>query len=241
MLRHADPRVKLLAILLLSAAALYFSRPAALAILALASMLLAPALGADLPAFAKRLRGLLTLFALAALVQAIFVRQGRPLLVWGNFVLLYEQGLSRGAATALRFAVLLLAMAVMSAENPRRVIQGLVQLRLPYVFVFMLSTALRFLPFFSESFRDALTAIQLRGLVLQELNLSKKLKLYSHLLLPVVADAVIKAQELAIAMQLRGFGAYSKRTSLLTLRLRGTDYALATLLLSAFVCAVILY
>jgi len=241
MLKHADPRVKLLAVLLLSAAALYFSRPAALALLALAALLLALILGADLPAFVRRLRGLLALLALAALAQVIFVRQGPVLLSLGNFALLYEQGLTRGLATALRFTVLLLAMAIMSAENPRRIMQGLVQLRLPYIFVFMLSTALRFLPFFGESFRDALTAIQLRGLVLQELTLPRKLKLYSHLLLPVVADAVIKAQELAIAMELRGFGAYPMRTSLFTLRWRGRDYALATLLLLAFICAMIFY
>lgn len=241
MLKHTDPRIKLLAVLLLSAAALYFNRPQNLALLTLAALLLALSFGAHLFTFIQRFRSLLGLLAMAALAQIIFFRQGQPLLYWGDFVFIYGQGLSRGLATAERFAVLLLAMAIISAENPRRVIQGLVQLRLPYVFVFMLSTALRFLPFFSESFRDALTAIQLRGLVLQELALPRKLKLYVNLLLPVVADAVIKAQELAIAMELRGFGAYPTRSSLFTLRLRGRDYALSALLLFSFICAIILY
>ena len=241
MLKQADPRVKLLAMLLLSAAAIYFSRPAALLLLLTFSLLLAWALGAHLPVFAQRFRGLLVLLTLAALAQMIFFRHGQPLLCAGDFVLLYEQGLYRGLAAAERYAVLLSAMAIMAAENPRRLIQGLVQLRLPYVFVFMLSTALRFLPFFAESFYDALTAIQLRGLVLQELSLPRKLKLYGYLLFPVLADAVIKAQELAIAMELRGFGAYSKRSSLFTLRWRSFDYALAALLLCASIYAIILY
>ncbi|MCL1816058.1 MAG: energy-coupling factor transporter transmembrane protein EcfT [Clostridiales bacterium] len=241
MLKHTDPRVKLLALLLLSAAALYFSRPQALALLVLASLLLALVLGANLFVFARRFGGLLALLALVALAQAVFFRQGQPLLYVGDMALLYEQGLWRGLAAAMRFVVLLLSMAIMAAEKPRRVIQGLVQLGLPYVFVFMLATALRFLPLFAESFHDALIAIQLRGLVLQELNLPRKLKLYSHLLLPVVADAIIKAQELACAMELRGFGAYPTRTSLFRLEWRGRDSALMILLLFLFVYALFLY
>lgn len=52
----------------------------------------------------------------------------------------------------------------------------------------------------------------------------------SYLLLPTVAEAIIRAQELAITMEAHGFGALPKRTSLFTLRLRARDVTALALL-----------
>ena len=102
----------------------------------------------------------------------------------------------------------------MAGENSRRVIAGLTQIGVPYMFAFMMMTALRFIPEFGAVFADALVSIQLRGVELKKVPLGRKLRLYGYLLLPVTADAVVKSQDLAIAMEARGFGAQKKADKL---------------------------
>src|SRR5699024_6681825 len=102
---------------------------------------------------------------------------------------------------------------VMVEENSRKVIVALTQMGIPYTFSFMLLTALRFLPLFRSAFSNALMAIQLRGIELNKIPWNKRFYFYSSLILPVVAGAVISAQQLATVMESRGFGALPKRTS----------------------------
>jgi energy-coupling factor transport system permease protein len=119
----------------------------------------------------------------------------------------------------------------MAGENSRRVITGLTQIGIPYMFAFMMMTALRFIPDYSRAFSDALVSIQLRGIELKKVPFGKKLRLYGYLLLPVTADAVVKSQDLAIAMEARGFGSYKKRTSYTHLTMLAKDWAVFIILL----------
>ncbi|HBG00356.1 MAG TPA: hypothetical protein DDW87_02110 [Firmicutes bacterium] len=55
--------------------------------------------------------------------------------------------------------------------------------------------------------------------------------MYGDLVLPVVADAIVKAQNLAIVMEARGFGALPRRTTYLNVSMTPGDWLLALLLL----------
>ena len=214
-MKAADPRVKLLWTLLCTTGALLFVRPWWMLGLGLFTLGGALLLGADLPSLVRRLKGLLPVFALLFLVQVLFT----------------ANGMLRGMTMAMRLAVLLCAASVMARENSRRVIAALTKMGVPYLFSFLLLTALRFLPFFREAFSDAMTAIQLRGIDPRALPIRKKFRLYGRLVLPVVADAVVKAQNLAIVMEARGFGALPKRTSYLNVAMTAGDWLLTLLLL----------
>lgn len=240
-LGKADPRVKLLAILLTTTLALLFQSVWWMVGLTAITLVLALLLGADLMGFFKKFRAFLSLILLLVVVQLVFVREGNPLLVIGNFTLVTDLGLVRGVATGLRFFIILCAAGVMAAENYRRVVQGLVQLHVPYTFAFMLSIALRFLPLFGEEFSDSVTAIQLRGIELKEVKWRRRMSLYGHLLLPVVAGAVIKSQDLATAMEARGFRAKKQRTSYLHLTLTALDWTLLVALVLAAAAALWCY
>jgi len=113
---------------------------------------------------------------------------------------------------------------VFTLTTSRCMIQGMVQLKLPYEFAFMASVALRFLPVFTEEFRDAVTAIQLRGVDLKKIRLREKLGIYAAILTPTIYGAVDKAQKLSYAMELRAFRAYPKRTSRFVLHMGAADY-----------------
>ncbi|MFA5675951.1 MAG: energy-coupling factor transporter transmembrane component T [Christensenellales bacterium] len=231
-MKTLDPRIKLFSVIIITSLALYYRRPLWMLILSVSAFFMTVMLGADFAAFFKRIRRFFGLLLMISLLQIIFVRTGEPLLTVNGFALIYGDGLSRGVSVSLRFFVIICSAAVMAGENSRRVVASLIKLKMPYTFVFMIMITLRFVPVFAESFSDAITSVQLRGIELKKVKLGKRIRLYSHLLLPVVADSVIKSQELSIAMEARGFGAMKKRTAYINVRLALCDYIVLALLIT---------
>lgn len=237
-MRTLDPRVKLFFVTAAASLALLYKDTVQMLVLSAAVFIGAVLLGADLRSFFARLRRFLALIAGIAVLQAVFFRTGEPVIGLGNFPLLTQDGLSRGITTGMRLFVILCSASVMASENSRRVLQGLIQMRVPYMLCFMASTALRFLPSFSQDFSDALVSMQLRGIELRKVPARKRLKVFSSLLLPVIAGAVVKSQDLAAAMETRGFGAMKTRTSYDELQMRAADWIALILLALAFSAAV---
>ena len=71
-----------------------------------------------------------------------------------------------------------------------------------------------------------ITAIQLRGLDFEKVPTGKKIRIYSYLIMPMIASVIGKAQDLAIAVEMRGFRAFPYRTSFRMLRFAPKDYIL---------------
>ncbi len=222
-MKNCDPRVKLLAIMLLTSLCILYTDILWMSGVALVSILFCVTFGADYKLLWNKLKRFVTLLIGVCILQIIFVRTGEPIFEINGFVLVFSDGLLRGGTMALRFFVLISSAAIMAGENSRKVIASLSKMKLPYTFSFMIMITLRFIPFFSESFSDALTSLQLRGIELEKVRFTKKVKLYGHLLFPVVADAIIKSQDLSMAMEARGFRAMRRRTSYIDVRLNVRD------------------
>lgn len=237
---NTDPRVKLLWVLLCTTGGLMFFRPGWMLGAGLFTLAGTLAFGADLDILLGRIRRFLPILSFVLVIHILFVQTGTAFLVLKGFPLVTSDGIMRGVTALLRFFVILCCAAVMAGENSRRVLAALTKLKVPYLFAFQLMIALRFIPVFTSSFSDALTALQLRGVELESLPLRRKLRLYADLLLPVVADAVVKSRVLAVVMEARGFGAFDRRTSYLEIRMAPRDWALVSVLLglgiTAFAC-----
>lgn len=229
-----DPRIKLIFILLATTCSLVISNVWYQLLIAAITFMFTLVFRGDLFGLFKRLKHFVQLILFVVLMQMIFQRQGEALIVIRNITVLTVEGLNESLKMCLRFFTIFACAAIMAAQSNRFLIQALIQMKVPYLFAFMLSTALRFLPYFSESYVDSMTSIQLRGLDIKKVPLTKKIKVYSYLLFPNVADAVVKSQDLSIAMTARGFGAYKKRTSLYYLKLRGWDYGMLAIILIIF-------
>ena len=206
-----DPRVVFLFVFLLSTASVILREALLLAPVLLSAMIAALCARAPVGRVLRRLAGLwVTLVSVTAL-QALF--NGDTM-----------HGLLAGAAVLERLVILMLGGAMLAAYPGHALVQGMLQLRLPYQLAYMVSIGLRFVPQFSESFRDSLTAMQLRGVDLRRLKLKTRLKIYTYLLMPTIATGALRAQKLAMAMELRGFGAFEKRSSYATLHMRTGDW-----------------
>lgn len=224
-MKAPDPRTMLLIAACFSTMGVLIQQTLLLLCVFVCCVLFAMILRADLIILVKRLKGLLGLIVFVALMQSIFSGYGESVVSIGGVKVLTTGGLLMAANTLLRMGTVIASAAIFTLTTSRMMIQGLIQLKVPYEIAFMASVALRFLPVFSEEFRDTLTAIQLRGVNIKSIPLREKLKIYGSIIMPVTYGAVDRAQKLSYAMELRAFRAMPRRTSRITLKMRGADYA----------------
>ena len=224
-MKRPDPRIMLLIAACFSTMGVLIETTWLLAAVFAFVVLFSAALGAQMMMLVRRLRGLLAFIIVIALLQSVFNPTGETLVRIGSVNIVTTGGLLMAASTLLRIGTVIASASIFTLTTSRHMIQGLVQLKVPYELAFMASVALRFLPVFTEQFRDAVTAIQLRGVDLKKTRLREKIGLYAVIITPTIYGAVDKAQKLSYAMELRAFRAYPKRTSRFLLHMGAADYA----------------
>ena len=176
-----------------------------------------------------RFKRLLQILLLITLLRSFFTPTGIVLLSVWDVPILTTGGLAMGILVSLRLIIFIVGASMLTIYPPRKLIQGMVQLRMPYEIAYMVSIGIRFVPQLAEELKDSLTALQLRGIVIEELKLKKRLSLYVYLLLPAVVGSLHHAKELAMSMEMRAFRAMSARTSYFSLSLNKWDIILLAL------------
>lgn len=223
-----DPRTKLVIVLCLSTLAIVSKNTLFLFIVTLIALFTAKLFHIKISRNLKKIKRLIYMLLIIALVQSIFT-EGEALLSIGQIKVLTITGIEKGTQFILRMAIVIFSAAIISTSNSREIIQGLVQLKLPYEIAFMAALGIRFLPMIREEIKDSLTAIQLRGVDIKKIPIKERLNLYSYLFTPILAGTMLKAERLSIAIEMRGFRAYDKRTSHFVLKLKKIDYLIMAL------------
>jgi energy-coupling factor transport system permease protein len=90
---------------------------------------------------------------------------------------------------------------------------GLVRVGMPYRFAFVIFMALRFLPIIQQEVDAVRSAHAIRGRAVKS-QLSHRFRLWQRYLFTVIVNGLRKAENTAIAIESRGFGAYPDRTFL---------------------------
>jgi energy-coupling factor transport system permease protein len=72
-----------------------------------------------------------------------------------------------------------------------------------------------------------------RGLELEKGSFMKKIRNYIPILIPLIICAIRRSIELAEALESRAFGAANKRTPVMTLKMKPSDYAVIVLTLAS--------
>ena len=208
------------------------SLSALMAIAALTLLILAA--GGVRPARAIGLvHNLLKLIFILFIIQCVFNRSGDPLLTVGSFSLLTTGGFHMAAMVSLRLLIILLSALLVMTGEPRDYLQALIQIKVPCEIAFMVLAALRFLPLLREEAADALSAVQMRGCRLKKQSLRKTASIYISILIPIVAGAIRRSEQMSIAMEARAFRAQPKRTTLRRLVMKKARLALSGHLLAA--------
>lgn len=160
-------------------------------------------------------KGLSIFAGILVILQVLFYR--------GNDVLFYilpnqtlpvtKEALLLGLAMGLRMMTVVLSFLVFLTTTQFKdiILVFTEKLRLPYDYVFMFMTALRFVPTFMTEALQVSYAQQVRGCPVDSGNPLQKIQAYVAIALPLVFISLKKAERLAIAMETRGYGS-GKRT-----------------------------
>jgi energy-coupling factor transport system permease protein len=240
---HAlDPRAKILATALLVVALFLVSSVAGLLGLAAVFVLLVVTSRVPPVVFVRLLRPIALIVALTMLFQILFSREGETLFEWGPLEV-HSGGLRMGLFLALRILLLVSAAGLLTATTaPVALTDGiedllsfLRKLRFPaHEVAMMITIALRFIPTLHEEAQKITRAQAARGADFSEGGLLGRVRAMLPVLVPLTIGAFRRADELAEAMESRGYRGGEGRTRYRELRFRARDalaLAVATLVL----------
>jgi energy-coupling factor transport system permease protein len=184
---------------------------------------------------------MLILFVMSVILWSIFQPGENRLFALGPIAITRE-GISFGLMIGLRLNCFVLAAVIFLTSTPiEAVAHGLSRLGLPFVVSFTVSLAFRLTPLFLEAGRTIVMAQKSRGLDLASGGPIKRLRLYIPIIVPVIVSGLRKADQLAIALESKGFGGKGKRTMLLEYSVGWRDLVLVLVLLAAIAVTATVY
>jgi energy-coupling factor transport system permease protein len=219
-----DPRITMLFIVLTSTLSVLASNVYWLLLVFLLTLLLNIVFRLNPLKTLYRMRRLVPMIIFIAFFQSLTTSGGRPIITLLGANIVTSKGLVDSLSFVLRMGNIMLAVMLGTKHDSRDMIDGLAKLKIPYELAFMTGIALKFIPLFGQEFADRIKAVSLRGINIKKLKLSKKIKIYSHILVPAISGSIIKSRDIASSMETRGFRAYPDRTNLRVLKLKLADY-----------------
>ncbi len=223
---NPDPRIKLFLAAVFSSLGVIYSRLLPLSLLFICSSVCALVMNDKYFSLIKRIRKLLVVAIFIAIIQSLSLRGGHTILSVGEFSLVTDLGLYRSVAFLLRMGIIITTSIMLASSSSRDLIQGMIQLKIPYEIAFMVSIGVRFFPMFRDEFTDVVNALKLRGVNFKKIKVTDKFRVYSYLLMPIIINSLKRAKDLSVAMTARGYRAYPKRTSWRILKLKTSDYVI---------------
>ncbi len=198
--------------------------------------------GLRLSFFLKGLRPLIGLIFLTVLLQIFFTAGETVYFSWGIFQLTKE-GIVSGAFIFSRFVMIILMSTLMTLTTmPLSLTDALEYLMHPlntikvpvHEIALMLSIALRFVPTLMDETEKIMNAQRARGTDFGEGSLIQQMKAIVPLLVPLFISSFNRAEELANAMEARGYRGGEGRTKYRILKWKTRDsVAMGTLVFVA--------
>ncbi len=219
-----DPRTKL--IWLIGALAVCFALDLVLVDLGLIALVLGSSWAAKLDL--ERFRTIAKVFLLLAvgmmLIQAVFRGEGELFFRLGPLDL-HREGLSIAVRGTLKlFCTVLLLLQFTLWTHPTDLAQALVKVGLPYRYAMLIGLALRFFPILEEELGGVFEAQEARGMEFRG-PLRKGLAL-APITIPLCLRTLRRANEVALAMESRGYGFRRHRSYLHTIAYRPVDWVM---------------
>lgn len=193
------------------------------------ALLLALALAAGTWPNLRALRSLLVAIpAGALLLWSFFFAGGTPLFSFGPLHVSVA-GIEYGLGMALKLVTfLLLNVLLLSTTRVEELTAAFSRMGLPYRAGFALTLAFRLVPVFIESAQTVLQAQSLRRLGEEPRGLLERIRRTAPVIVPVFMGALRRADRMAVALDMRGFGRTGPRSGILELQAGWPD-ALAVL------------
>ena len=245
-LHRMDPRSKLMMVFLFVCIVFIANNTVTYAILGLYTLLLVCMSKIQLRFIINGLKPVLFLILFTFFLHVFFTKEGEVLIDLG-WLRVYEGGLRQGVYISLRFTYLILITTLLTlTTTPITLTDGLENLLNPFKklkmpvheLALMMSISLRFIPTLLEETSKIMKAQAARGVDFSTGPIKERVKAIVPLLVPLFVSSFKRAEELAIAMEARGYRGGDGRTKYRQLKWGMAD---TILMLSLVVLAIILF
>ena len=209
LLHRLNPVAKLALAASIIAATFLANTYAALVGLLLFTLLLAAYAGV-FDRLARLLKLLVPIALIMLVLQLAFVRGGETL-----FAFVTDEGLITGGKACLRLLGVALPLVLMLMVTKLTDLANacVEKLHIPYKYAFTFTTALRFVPVFSQEMNAIMEAQTARGVQYDTKNPFKKMQLMLPLCVPLLISSVSKTDATALAAEQRGFYLRTRESS----------------------------
>lgn len=166
------------------------------------------------------LKPVLILMLFTLFLHLFFTKGGEELVSWG-IIHIYEEGLRQGIFISIRFIVLVFMTSILTlTTSPISITDGLEVLLNPFKVIklpvhelaLMMSIALRFIPTLMDETDKIMKAQMARGSDVTSGPMKERIKAVVPLLIPLFVSAFKRAEDLATAMEVRGYRGGEGRT-----------------------------
>lgn len=158
------------------------------------------------------LRVLVKFCAILFIIQALLIRDGNVLISLTRAIVVTDTGLRFSLLMTLRLIGATLPPAMLLSVTKMADLSNILvgKLGIPYKYAFALTTAIRFIPLFTDEMAGIIEAQTARGVELDTRNLFKKIRLILPLCVPLLITSAKKIEGAAMSAELRGWS-YRRR------------------------------
>lgn len=234
------PRVKMIGVLVVFVAVMAFNDPIYQAGI-MAAIFIAAGLARLSPlVLLERAKPVIFIGALVAVVWALFGPDGDLIWQWWIFHVTTTSVLY-GIAVGLRIISLALAFFfVLQTTQQSDVLYGLISLKLPYQFAFIIATIFRFAPTISGEAETIREAQRARAMDFDKGSVFTRIRKSMSFVVPLLVRVLKTTVELSLAIGSKAYGAFPKRTYYRARGMSGAEWAvLIALILIAIGCVVV--
>ncbi|MDF2036839.1 energy-coupling factor transporter transmembrane protein EcfT [Bacillus sp. CMF12] len=166
------------------------------------------------------LKPVLLLVIFTLFLHLFLTKEGEVLFRFG-WITIYEEGLRQGIFISLRFFLLILMTSILTlTTTPIEITDGLESLLAPlnkikfpvHELALMMSISLRFIPTLMQETDKIMKAQTARGVDFTSGPIKDRIKAIIPLLIPLFVSSFKRAEELAVAMESRGYRGGEGRT-----------------------------
>ena len=192
------------------------------------------------------MKPMLWMMAFLLVINLLVIKTGTPLFSIKGFPI-YSDAVNQTLYIVVRLMLMVIITTVLTATTkPLDLTLGIEKLLKPFekvgvpahIIAMMISIALRFIPTLIEETQRIMNAQASRGVDLENGSIKEKIMAILSLIVPLFVSAFDRADQLANAMEARGYDPSRKRTRYKVLKMQTIDYA--SMILSVVVlCACI--
>lgn len=250
-IHHMDPRAKIGAMLIMMIAIFIPAGYAGYGIIAVAVIGTALLSRLKLSFLWRAMKPMLFMLTFLLIINLLVIHDGDVLFTIFGFSV-YTGAVSQTLYIVVRLALMIMITTILTATTkPLELTLGIEDLLKPFQVIhvpaheiaMMISIALRFIPTLIEETQRIMKAQASRGVDMEEGSLMEKVKAILSLIVPLFVSAFQRAEDLAYAMEARGYIPNRMRTRYKQLKMESRDYILlcASVLVFGAMLAMMLY